>query len=693
MLRDELFTPKDPALFGLTRMLFGFLMTLDCFVERGLHYADQRWSDQGCRFPLFNGLKQMDANVMIILQFIQALGALSIFIGFRVKLTGWCFVLPYWYAFLLDKTHWNNHSYLFGLSGLMFTLTDSDRAFAVSANNKTIQNWNYLIIRFQIFILYFFAGLKKTEEDWLLGYSMGRLSKHWAFDPFRAMGLSNEFIDRYIVHLSGFMIDLLVGPMLLFDKTRVFAIFALTSFHSMNSQMFSIGMFSYVCLATMWIFCRPNSPKTLFRRIPILKNIVVASPAVKSEERSNWRVNFFLVYTAIQVFLPYSHFITEGYNGWTQGAYGYSWDMMIHSFQEQHVKISYKDRRTGEVGYLKPNAFLGYARKRWTMHPDMLKQYADCVHQRLEASNITDPELYFDVWKSMNQRFVQRVYDPAIDIAHYTWSPFEKPKYALPLLQDLSDWREKLKEMKKEIQDDEIDISFIADFPGLSLENYLAPDLDNTTVELLGGEIEINFDDQANEETDVVPKYIPEIGERVKLPAGEFHSIKVVSDEPAVYMYIYQNSTDLTVRKAYKALSEIDDHLANERPLPDNLTSYFTAEDELKWRQYFFPNQNINEQHNSRKEAVVEYRKSFYARALAWLDKKSRNVYKGMMVVSYAFTDLLAGDDVFADEVRYIERQMEMDAWRSTFHELYRFQLEKITDQKSEQLSNDKDEL
>ena len=111
---DDIFhSPKDPALFGMTRMLFGFLMTLDCFVEvgrvlkdkllcvynkRGLHYADQRWSDEGCQFPLINGLKQMDPNVMIILQFIQALGALSIFIGFRVKLTGkWLFIAFHFY--------------------------------------------------------------------------------------------------------------------------------------------------------------------------------------------------------------------------------------------------------------------------------------------------------------------------------------------------------------------------------------------------------------------------------------------------------------------------------------------------------------------------------------------------------------------------------------------------------------------
>jgi vitamin K-dependent gamma-carboxylase len=46
--------------------------------------------------------------------------------------------------FLLDKTHWNNHSYLFGLFGLLVTLTDSDKSFALSATNEQIPAWNYL---------------------------------------------------------------------------------------------------------------------------------------------------------------------------------------------------------------------------------------------------------------------------------------------------------------------------------------------------------------------------------------------------------------------------------------------------------------------------------------------------------------------------------------------------------------------
>lgn len=85
---ERIFRGFDPSLFGLTRMLFGGLMTIDCFVERGLQYADTKWSDSGCKFPLFNGLEQLETKLMVMLMFVQAFGALFIFLGYRVKLTG-----------------------------------------------------------------------------------------------------------------------------------------------------------------------------------------------------------------------------------------------------------------------------------------------------------------------------------------------------------------------------------------------------------------------------------------------------------------------------------------------------------------------------------------------------------------------------------------------------------------------------
>lgn len=46
--------------------------------------------------------------------------------------------------------------------------------------------------------------------------------------------------------------------------------------------------------------------------------------------------------------------------------------------------------------------------RRWKDHGDMLKQYATCLNQLLPRYNISDPEIYFDIWVSINERFQQR---------------------------------------------------------------------------------------------------------------------------------------------------------------------------------------------------------------------------------------------------------------------------------------------
>ena len=45
----------------------------------------------------------------------------------------------YWYIFLLDKTSWNNHSYLFGILAFLFTLSDANRYWSV---HNTMQSYS-----------------------------------------------------------------------------------------------------------------------------------------------------------------------------------------------------------------------------------------------------------------------------------------------------------------------------------------------------------------------------------------------------------------------------------------------------------------------------------------------------------------------------------------------------------------------
>lgn len=54
-------------------------------------------------------------------------GALGIMLGCCYRLSCVAFLCPYWYLLLLDKTSWNNHSYLYGLLAFQLALLGADR--------------------------------------------------------------------------------------------------------------------------------------------------------------------------------------------------------------------------------------------------------------------------------------------------------------------------------------------------------------------------------------------------------------------------------------------------------------------------------------------------------------------------------------------------------------------------------------
>ena len=130
---------------------------------------------------------------------------------------------------------------------------------------------------------------------------------------------------------------------------------------------------------------------------------------------------------------------------------------------------------------------------RWNSHPDMIKQYVACMAEKLKAYeelNITEPAIYLDVWRSMNKRFQQRMIDPNVDMVKAPWSPWQQPPWIKPLLTELSPWREKFTQIKKELREKSnfSDITFVADFPGLYLENFVSETL-NASLTLLHGKL------------------------------------------------------------------------------------------------------------------------------------------------------------------------------------------------------------
>lgn len=160
-------------------------------------------------------------------------------------------------------------------------------------------------------------------------------------------------------------------------------------------------MFPYVCLATMPLFCSESWPRKIEKKIFGSKNLDLKANSgclypedeikmykkskVFLHNKATWKHNFvvglLMTHCALQAFLPYSHFITKGYNNWTKGLYGYSWDMMVHSWDTSLVMVKVVDNNSGKEWFLDPEAWT--QNDRWNKHADMCVQYAQCLKKNV----------------------------------------------------------------------------------------------------------------------------------------------------------------------------------------------------------------------------------------------------------------------------------------------------------------------
>ncbi|CRK95801.1 CLUMA_CG009257, isoform A [Clunio marinus] len=553
----------DAASIGIGRMLFGIMMLLDIPEERSGD-LDLRWGDpKDCRFPLFSFIKPLTLPKMGLVYCTMWLGALGITLGYKFKASCLAFVLTYWYIFLLDKSSWNNHSYLYGLIAFIFLFTDAHHYCSIDARcnelKPEVPYWNYFLLKFQFFVLYFIAGLKKMSSEWLneWQYSMTNLDVHWLFTPFR-MIIGSDLTNLLVIHWFAAVFDTTISFFLICKHTRPIAVIFATAFHLMNSHLFNIGMFPWVCLVELPLFYEHNWPRTFFRK---LKSSSSFSKRKASMERMScvndknvttkrtlkkrFTTFLILIYGCLQLFLPFSHFITKGYNNWVNGIYGYSFDMMMQQWHPSLISIKIVDNGGQQQHFIDPLTFTD--NYRWTQYPDMAYQYAKCIHENLKSDFHENPNsvltsanisIYFDIWCSLNGRFQQRIYNPKVDLVKSYWNPFRKPSFTLPLLREYSHLRKEIMEISNDVYSwsNYTSLMFFADFPRLTMENYIVPEMDNVTLTVLHGAVKFQ------QENDTKASSLS-VRQSVVVKSGSFHKITTISDVPSCYFYTYINAT------------------------------------------------------------------------------------------------------------------------------------------------------
>lgn len=330
------------------------------------------------------------------------------------------FFLGYSYVFLIDETYYINHFYLKCLLSGIMIFVPAHRHLSLDAllrpgiRSLEAPAWPLWLLRAQIGLVYFYAGVAKLNHDWLSGRVMGIWLEQNRDLPVVGPYLSENWVVLLFTY-GGVSLDLFVAPLLLWRRTRIPAFAFAVSFHLMNSVLFPIATFPWMMIVSTVLFLDP-SWFSVFGAPETTRSSRDRTRAALTTQ--NWVTTGALaVYLAIQVALPLRHFLYPGNVLWTYEGMRFSWNVMQRAMSP--VGVPSFDARNAEGRRLWPpeNPLTPLQQTLMATHPDMILQCSHYIAEQLRERGHESVRVYANVSVSLNGRPPQPYVDPRVDLA------------------------------------------------------------------------------------------------------------------------------------------------------------------------------------------------------------------------------------------------------------------------------------
>ena len=445
---SRLFAPVDIASLIYFRIAFGAIMLWE--VGR---YFNHDWIRHYYIEPTFQftyygfDWVQPWPDVGMYLHFWGLAGlALCILLGLWYRLSMALFCLGFTYVFLLDQTRYLNHFYLISLISLLMICAPAHRALSLDVWRKptlradTASAWTLWLLRIQIGIVYFYAGLAKINSDWLRGEPMGM----WLAErtDFPLMGpLFTEGWMVYLLSYGGLLFDLLIVPGLLWRRTRLCAFAIAVGFHGMNAILFSIGIFPWFMIAATALFFQPNWPLSWpfshdrqGGKSNLARRKAPCSPL--QQVTQGVVVTLLSAYCVPQLLIPLRHFLYPGNVSWTEEGHRFAWHMKLRD-KTAYATFIATDPLTQITQSIDPIDYLTPMQvSKMSTRPDMILQFSHYLANEFRQQGHEQIEIRAIVKTSLNGRQPQLLIDPSVNLAQQprTLTP---SSWIFPLLEPL----------------------------------------------------------------------------------------------------------------------------------------------------------------------------------------------------------------------------------------------------------------
>lgn len=435
-LRAWLGRPVDPSSLGAFRIWFGL-----CILVEVLRYFEYGWIRAYFirpilyfTYPGFDWVRPWPGDWMYAHFVVLGLAAAAVMLGAFYRVAIVVLFLAFTYVFLLDESNYLNHFYLISLLAFLLCWMPANRWAAWdrrgSASEPTVPFWTVFLLRAQLGLVYFYSGVARANSDWLRGQPLG----DWLGGR-SDLPVIGAFMDQpwatVVVSWGGLAFDLLIVPLALWRRTRPLAYLWAFGFHFLNLNFFSIGIFPWLAMGSMFIFSDPDWPKRLGRRVagwfaPSGRRGVrdkrrpartSTSPAVMSA------LGFagLAAYLIVQVLLPLRHWLYHGNVSWTEEGHVLSWHMKLRDKRAELRSITVINPRTGErVEHDAKGDLTSRQYSKMTRRPRMVLHYVRWLADRYEHAWGVRPRIHVDLVASLNGRPMQPLVDPHRDLASVT---------------------------------------------------------------------------------------------------------------------------------------------------------------------------------------------------------------------------------------------------------------------------------
>lgn len=420
----KLFRPVDIAPLIFFRVVIGSLMTIEMAGELLTDYSDDFFHPTfHFSYQLFQWLEPWPPFWMHLHFLFNILMGIFVTIGLFYRWSAFLLFIGTSSAFLMEKSVYINHTYLYCLTAFLMIFLPANRAWSVDVKRRPelLQShtpaWTVWILIFQISVVYLFAGMAKLNPDWLaakpLMYWLPARSHFYIIGPL----LEQEWLP-YLMSWCGATFDLLIVPFMLWRKTRKWAFGIAILFHLTNVSIFGIGTFPWYSIAMTALFFPPAA----FRKLPYLRDKL---PPLDKESYSyknspGWqklKVSLIAVYVLIQITIPARQYFYSGNTSWTEDGHNFSWHMMLRSKtgSVRYKVIMPEVKREKDVkifDYITHNQYQSMVGK-----PDMILELAHHIAKEYRKQGYEKVEVYADCRLSFNGRPIQAFVDTTVNLA------------------------------------------------------------------------------------------------------------------------------------------------------------------------------------------------------------------------------------------------------------------------------------